>query len=193
MIPDELKRMRPLQGRERLGATRNSDYMGAEDIEPGTEPVLTIAAIYNGQITLARGKEVHDVVAFKEESVKGSIVQVRPLVLNSTNRKTLKRIYKVLTAENLVGKQVQLYLEHNVRDPSTGDRVDGIRIRPKVPETKAPEPIICEDCGKPVTGVGDYTAEYVAKVNKARYGRTLCAECSKKAKVAEETTTEEKE
>ena len=55
MLPNELKNLTPMKGKERLGANRESEYLGAEDIEPGTEPVLTIAALYNGMITLARG------------------------------------------------------------------------------------------------------------------------------------------
>lgn len=191
MIPDELKRMTPLKGKERLGANRDSEYLGAEDIEPNTEPILTIAALYNGMITLARGKERHDVVAFKEERVPGSINQVRPLVLNATNRKTLRKIYKNVTAENLEGKQIQLYLEHNVRDPSTGDKVDGIRIRPRIPETKRPEPIKCADCGKVITAVGNYSAEDIARINQGRYGRCICAECSKKLSSQQEEKKQE--
>ena len=180
MIPDELKRMKPLTGKERLGANRESEYLGAEDIEPGTEPILTISALYNGMITLARGKERHDVVAFKEETVRGSINQVRPLVLNATNRKTLRKIYKNVTAENLVGKQVQLFLEPNVRDPSTGDKVDGIRIRPRIPTAKRAEPILCADCGKPIEPIGNYSAEDIAQINMKRFGAELCGTCSKK-------------
>ena len=186
MIPDELKRMTPLKGKERLGANRDSEYMGAEDIEPNTEPTLTISAIYNGMITLARGKERHDVIAFKEERVPGSINQVRPLVLNATNRKTLRKIYKNVTAENLVGKQITLYLEHNVRDPSSGDKVDGIRIRPRIPTAQRNEPIICADCGKPIEGMANYSAEDVARINQGRYGRCICAACSKKLSAAQE-------
>lgn len=180
MIPKELMSMKPMTGKERLGAFRESEYLGAEDIEPGTEPVLTIKALYNGIITLARGKERHDVIAFVEETVPGSINQVRPLVVNSTNRKTLRKLYKATSAETLVGKKIQLYLEPNVRDPSTGDRVDGIRIRPKIPYAPRTEPIKCEDCGKVIQAVGGYSAEDIARINKGRFGRVLCADCSKK-------------
>lgn len=197
MIPDELKRMTPMKGRERLGATRDSDYMGAEDIEAGTEPTLTISALYNGLITLARGKERHDVIAFKEESVPGSINQVRPLVVNSTNRKTLRKIYRNVTAENLVGKQITLYLEPNVRDPSTGDKVDGIRIRPRVPVAKRTDPLKCADCGGFITGVGNYTAEDIARMSRQKYGAELCVACGKKraeqAEQKEQATAEQTE
>lgn len=180
MLPKELQGMKPMTGRERLGAYRDSEYLGAEDIEPNTEPVLTIKALYNGMITLARGKERHDVIAFAEESVPGSINQVRPLVVNSTNRKTLRKLYRATSAEALVGKQIQLYLEHNVRDPSTGDKVDGIRIRPKVPTAARNEPVLCADCGKPITAMAGYSAEDIARINLGRYGRAICGACSKK-------------
>ena len=183
MLPNELKNLTPMKGKERLGANRDSEYLGAEDIEPNTEPVLTIANLYNGMITLARGKERHDVIAFVEEKIPGMINQVRPLVVNATNRKTLRKIYKAVTAETLVGKRIKLYLEHNVRDPSTGDKVDGIRIRPIVPDgAKAPAPVKCEGCGKNITGMGNFSAEQIIENAKKKYGKALCVECSQKAK-----------
>lgn len=52
--------------------------------------------------------------------------------------------------------------------------------------TPAPQPepqtYYCEECGKPVTAVGNYTAAQVAATNKQRYGRILCGTCSKKLK-----------
>ena len=194
MIPKELLNVRPMSGKERLGAYRDSEYMGAEDIEPGTEPVLTIKALYNAKITLARGKEQHDVIVFYEESVPGSINQVRPLVVNSTNRKTLRKLYGGVSADSLIGKKIRIYLEPNVRDPSTGDKVDGIRIRPKVPLAPREEPIICEECGKPIQGVGNYKPEDVAQINKNRFGKVICAACSKKhAEQKEQANTEKTE
>ncbi|MBR5305969.1 MAG: DUF1071 domain-containing protein [Oscillospiraceae bacterium] len=40
----------------------------------------------------------------------------------------------------------------------------------------------CEDCGHQVKGVSKYSAKQVAATNKERYGRIICAECSKKLK-----------
>ena len=184
MIPDELKKLKPMSGKERLGAFRDSEYMGAEDIEPGTEPVLTIANIYNGLITLARGKERHDVMSFVEEKVPGSINQVRPLVVNATNRKTLRKLFKTVDAQTLVGKKIQLYIEHNVRNPSNGEMTDGIRIRDFIPKDGAKTPAApkCENCKKEITGIAGYTAEQIAATNKQRYGKCLCVECGKKRK-----------
>lgn len=179
MIPDEVKRMRPLSGKERLGADRDSEFMGAEDIDPGQEPVLTIKNIYNGMVTLSRGKEKKDFIVFVEETVPG-IKTVHPLIVNATNRKTLRKLYKSVSADTLEGKKIQLYIENNVRDPSTGDRVDGIRIRPRVPAAKPAGPVLCDECKKPIAAVGGYSPEDIARINKGRYGRCLCAACSKK-------------
>ena len=179
MIPEEQRRVKPMSGKERLGAHRDSEYLGAEDIEPGTEPVLTIDALYYAKITLQRGKEEKDVIVFKEESVPG-INKVRPLVVNSTNRKTLKKIYKRVDAETLANKKIQLWVDHNVRDPQTGELTDGIRIRPRIPAAAKAEPIICESCGKPISAIQKYSAEQIAQLNMKRYGKKLCGECSKK-------------
>ena len=183
MIPDELKRMKPMTGSERLGQNRDSEYLGAEDIDPGTEPVLTIAALYNGMITLQRGKENKDVIAFKEETVPG-IKKVRPLVCNATNRKTLRKLYKSVTADNLVGKRIQLYIDHKVRDPSSGEMTDGIRIRDRKPaDVSKPVEILCEKCGKPITAIGQYSAEDIVKLNVQRFGKKLCGKCSREMSV----------
>ena len=194
MIPDELRNAKPMTGKERLGANRESEYMGAEDIEPGTEPVVTIDHIYNAKVTLARGKEQKDVITFREDRVRG-IKNVRPLIVNATNRKTLRKLFKAVDAETLEGKSIQLYLEHNVRDPSTGDKVDGIRIKSKIPTQQRPEPILCEDCKKPISAFGKYSADEMAQIAKNRFGKCLCVDCGKKlseqAEQAEQANTEE--
>lgn len=181
MITKELQNMRPLKGDERL--ERDSEYMGADDIVTGTEPVLTIKNLYRGKVTLSRGKEVKNVLTFAEESVQG-IPEVRPMIVNSTNRQTLKKLYKQVTANALEGKKIQLYIEHNVRNPSNGEMTDGIRIRDFIPKdgAKAPAAPKCENCKKEITGIAGYTAEQIAATNKQRYGKCLCVECGKKRK-----------
>ena len=179
MITKELQNMRPLKGDERL--ERDSEYMGADDIVTGVEPVLTIKNLYRGKVTLSRGKEVKNVLTFAEESVQG-IPEVRPMIVNSTNRQTLKKLYKQVTANALEGKKIQLYIEHNVRNPSNGEMTDGIRIRDFIPKdgAKAPAAPKCAACGKEITGIAGYTAEQIAATNKQRYGKCLCVECGKK-------------
>lgn len=165
---DKLSR---LSGDERLGMHRESEYLGAEDIKPGTKPILTIEGIYYGKVTLQRGKENKDVMTFLEKSVDG-ICEVRPLIVNSTNRKTLKKIYGAVDAGTLEGKKVELYVDHNVRDPQTGGTTDGIRISAYIPKA---ESYICATCGEEITPAGQLTVRDIAMNTQKKYGKMLCA------------------
>ena len=191
MIPKEIQNMKALKGEEKL--ERDSEYMGADDIDQKVEPVLTIKNLYRGKVTLSRGKEVKNVLTFVEENVHG-IAEVRPLIVNSTNRQTLKKLYGQVTANALEGKQIQLYIEHGVRNPSNGELTDGIRIRDKKPAGECAKPKVaakCADCGKEIAGSGSFTAEQIAAGSKQKYGKALCMECAQKAKAAMEAAEAE--
>ena len=71
MITKDLEHLRPLKGDEPL--PRDSEYLGADDLDSTIEPVLTIKNIYRGKVTLSRGKEVKNVIVFAEEKVSGII------------------------------------------------------------------------------------------------------------------------
>lgn len=192
MIPKELMNMKPLEGNESL--PRDADYLGVIDFAAGAEPVLTIDNLYNGEITLSQGKQKKKVITFVEERVPG-INEVRPLVLNRTNWKTLKKLFGDMTAATLKGKRIQLYLQSGVRNPGTKEVGSGIRIRDKVPASTgakytAPK---CEECGKEITGLTGFTPEQIAATNKQRYGKCLCVECGKKRKAEIEAEQARKE
>lgn len=175
-------KLRPLSGDERLGQERESEYLGAEDIDDDVEPVLTIAGLWNGMVTLQRGKEKKDVISFVEERVHG-IMQVRPLIVNSTNRKTLRKLYGDAKASTLVGKKIQLYIDHKVRDPQDGGLTDGIRIRPHKPRVQEPPPVPpCSDCGQEIIPAMGKPAAWVAAYTVKRYGAPLCAVCAQRRK-----------
>ena len=42
-----------------------------------------------------------------------------------------------------------------------------------------PEPLICSECGKTITGVGKWTAEQIAQMSKDKFGAQLCMDCAK--------------
>ena len=181
MVTKELQKLRPLQGDEPL--PRDSEYLGADDIENDAEPILTIAHLYRGKVTLQRGPEVKNVITFAEEKAPGIIGEVRPLIVNATNRQTLKKLYGQVTANALEGKQIQLWIEHNVRNPSKNELVDGVRIRDRKPAAgKAPAAPKCSVCGKDIAGVSGLTPEQVAKKTKDKYGKAMCSACAAKAK-----------
>ena len=64
MMPKD--KLRQLTGDERLGQMRESEYLGAEDIDDGVEPVLTISGLWNGTVTLQRGRENKDVLTLQK-------------------------------------------------------------------------------------------------------------------------------
>ncbi len=182
MITKDLEHLKPLKGDEPL--PRDSEYLGADDLDAKIEPVLTIKNLYRGKVTLSRGKEVKNVLTFVEENVPGIVGEVRPMILNSTNRQMLKKIYGQVTANALEGKKIQLWIEHGVRNPSNGELTDGIRIRDKKPSAggKAVAAPKCSACGKDIIGISGLTAEQVAKMTKDKYGKQMCSDCAAKKK-----------
>lgn len=172
------------EGEQRLGAAaRSNSFMATEDFTSGSEPVLTIDKIGAGECVLEQGRrEDHDVIFFKEKSVPGLPV-VRPLIVNSTNRKTLMSIYGDLSAAVLEGKRIRLYVDPRVRAVGGGTTA-GIRIRKLVPpepvqpvQTNPVPPVVCADCGAPIIGVGDVPAEQVLSNGRQWFGLDLCADC----------------
>lgn len=190
MMPKD--NLRRLSGDERLGQERDSEYLGAEDIDDGAEPILTISGLFNGMATLQRGKEKKDVLVFKEERVSG-ILQVRPLIVNATNRKALRKLYGDAKASTLEGKQIQLYIDHKVRDPQDGGLTDGIRIRPYKPRAKeAATPVPpCADCKGTIQAAFSKSAAGLAEYTTSRYGVPLCATCAQKRAEAARAETAE--
>lgn len=181
-------KIRILSGEQRLGAaSRSSAFLAVEDFAVNAEPVLTIKEIGFGECVLDQGRrEEHDVIFFREQSVPGLPV-VRPLIVNSTNRKTLMSIYGDLSADVLMGKRVRLYVDPHVRAVG-GGYTSGIRIRKLVPPApkSAPvhpvqpnpvPPVICSDCGAPIIAAGDVPAEQVLSNGRQWFGMDLCADC----------------
>lgn len=152
----------------------NPNYFGSWCFEPGKDMVLTIAGVAQEPVSDEKGRsELCMVIRWKETGAK-------PMICNKTNAKSIEKLVGSPYIEDWVGHRLQLYVDHDVRFGR--EKVDGVRIRPRVTMASGPSPILCEECGKTVQGVGNYTAQQVAATNKARYGVVLCAECSTKRK-----------
>ena len=175
---------------ERLGQNRKSEYLGVEDIDDDKEPILTIKAAWDGMVTLQKGKEFAEGIVFEESSVNG-IKQVRPWIVNSTNRKTLRKLFGGAKQKDIAGRKIQLYIDHNVRDPQTGGKCDGIRIREFHPKEAAPVNLICADCKGSIISANGMTAERVSAYTTKKYSVPLCAQCATKRNEA--VSTEPKE
>lgn len=152
----------------------NPDYLGAYALEPGKDLIVTIRSVANEMIIGTDGKKEECIVArFQEKEIK-------PMILNATNCKTITKLAGSPFIENWQGMKIQLFVE---KVKAFGDVVEALRVRPfkpKVEEKQADIP--CEDCGgileayegRPVSWVADYT--------KKQYGKILCIDCAKKQK-----------
>lgn len=146
----------------------NPDYLGAYALEPNQDLVVTIKSVANELVTGAEGKKETCLVMRFMENVK-------PMVLNATNSKTIAKLFKTPYIEEWAGRKIQLYVQTGVK--AFGDVVDALRVRPFLPVEKE---LKCADCGKKIEGNGKSTAEVIAKYTLDKYGRMLCNECGKK-------------
>ncbi len=146
----------------------NPDYLGSYAFDPGVDKVLTIKSVANEVVTGADGKKETCVVMRFVEPEK-------PLILNTTNSKTINKIHKTPYIEEWAGKKIQLFVQEGVK--AFGETVDAVRVRPYIPKD-APT---CEECGGDVNAAEGRTAQYIAQYTKGKYGRVLCASCAKKA------------
>lgn len=149
----------------------NPDYLGAYALDPGKDLIATIKSVGEERVVGADGKKEDCIVAHFEEP------GVKPMILNTTNCKTISKIYKTPYIEDWHGCKIQLFV---AQVKAFGDVVDALRIRPYRPDVKAPEKPVCADCGKEIQGFDKYSAEQIAERNQRKYGKPLCVPCAKK-------------
>lgn len=160
----------------------NMDYLGTYSLEDGKDLTLTIDYVRQEVVTGNSGrKEQCMVVHFKEN--------VKPMILNRTNAKTITKVVGSPYIEDWNGKRITLYADTT---RFGGDIVECLRVRPySPPETKRNEPkqaeaahtdLICEKCGAVIGAAFGMTAEGVAEKTKATYGKRLCGKCAQEAK-----------
>ena len=153
----------------------NPDYLGAYALEPNQDLIVTIKSVANEVVTGTDGKkETCSVMRFVEN--------VKPMVLNATNSKTISKLLKTPYIEEWSGRKIQLYVEAGVK--AFGDVVDALRVRPFLPVEKE---LKCANCGKTIEGIGKSSAEVVAKHTLNKYGMMLCSECATKLANATKT------
>ena len=148
-----------------------NEYLGSWSLEPGQEIVVTIDRVAREMVTGEDGSKKNCLVAhFKENGML-------PMVLNSTNAKTIQKIYKTPYVEEWSGRAIQLYV---TQVKAFGDLVDALRIRPIVPKVKKVS-LVCADCGKTIQPYKKLTAEQFSMYTQEHFGKALCYECGMKA------------
>ncbi|HZN64400.1 MAG TPA: hypothetical protein VFB66_03810 [Tepidisphaeraceae bacterium] len=119
----------------------SSDWTRSWDLG-GEERTVTITKVAAGELEDPRRKKKDKKPVI---SMKG---WPKPLALNKTNARTIAGMYGN-QVEKWVGKRVTLYTDQT-RDPSSGQNVDCIRIRPSVPQKQGePAPLVAPPVGEP--------------------------------------------
>lgn len=180
------KNLKKIVGNDRLSKYVDSDYLGSGMLDLDEDYILTIKGLWQGKISTGGKAEQQVVIEFAERTVNG--VEIKPMILNATNRRTLKKLYGNDSAEALEGKRIIVYVEQGVRDPRTGGTTEGLRIRGRKPQEAADKTYVCKDCGNVVADSDGIKAAQIVDVAKRRHGITLCARCLAKRK-AESTAS----
>jgi len=144
------------------------NYLGAWDFQPGEEKTVTIKEVKPEVIENQNGKEECTVAHFAED--------VKPLILNKTNAGMIAKVWGTPFIEDWAGKKIALKVK---KVSAFGEMVDAVRVSKDRP---VDETIICEECGKPVMPAAK--AKEIASITREKYGKTLCADCAKKIKEA---------
>lgn len=106
---------------------RNPDYLGTWALEPGQDIIVTIKFVRLEAVTGADGKKEDCIVAYFMER------DTKPMIINTTNAKTIAKLYKTPYVEEWAGCKIQIYTE---QVKAFGDVVDALRIRNKIPTQK---------------------------------------------------------
>ncbi|MGN1200887.1 MAG: hypothetical protein ACI4R8_01295 [Candidatus Caccovivens sp.] len=142
---------------------KDNNYLGAYNLEPGKDMVVTIKKVDKGEIIGENG-----------EKDKGSLIWFneyeKPMILNTTNATAIATIYDTPYVEEWVGKKIQLY-QTSIR--AFGSDWDVLRVRKW-------NPSVCTDCKKQLEAFQNMTAEQLAVYTTAKYKHPLCAECAQK-------------
>lgn len=164
----------------------NPDYLGAYSLDNGnggySDLYATIAYVKVENVIGTDGKREECTVAhFKERDLK-------PMILNTTNMKTLEKLFKTPYIEDWANCRIWIYVE-SVK--AFGEVVDALRIKKQVPPEPSAAKTVppCSDCGKEIKAFDDkHDAAYMAGYTQKHYGKPLCAECAKRRAEQEKQT-----
>lgn len=151
----------------------NPDYLGAYSLDDGngkyTDIVATIQYVKVENVTGPDGKKEDCPVAHFSER------ELKPMILNATNMKTLEKLFRSKYIEDWAGHKIQIGVE---QVKAFGDVVDALRIRKYLPREAGSSK--CADCEQEVTAAGEMSAAQIVAFAQKRFGTVLCADCMKK-------------
>lgn len=145
----------------------NPNYLGVYALEDGKSLILTIQSVAEETVQSVEGKEECVVMHFCEN--------VKPMILNKTNLKTLEKLLKTPYIERWTGAKIEV---ESQRVKAFGDVVDALRIKNRLPQSVGAPNAKCAHCGKDIAPIGNMDSAGVAKYTAAKYGKALCAACA---------------
>lgn len=143
----------------------NPNYLGAYAFQPGEEKTVTIREIRQELVQNQNGKEECTVAYFDED--------VKPLILNKTNCKSIAKVWGTPYIEDWPGKKITLKVK---KISAFGEMTDAVRVSLERPSD---EIILCEKCGNPITASSGRTPKVIAEATRNKYGKALCLACVK--------------
>lgn len=146
---------------------QNPDYLGSYAFQPGEEKTVTIKEVKREMVfnPSGSGKEECTVAYFEED--------VKPLILNVTNCKTISKVWGTPYVEDWVGRKITLKIK---KVSAFGEMVDAVRVSSTRPTD---EVITCSKCGKPIVAIPGYTVQAIAAATMQKYGKPMCMNCVK--------------
>ena len=148
----------------------NPDYLGSYAFQPGEEKTVTIKDVKREMVfnPSGGGKEECTVAYFAED--------VKPLILNTTNCKTISKVWGTPYIEEWAGLKITLRVK---KVSAFGEMVDAVRVSPDRP---VDEEVMCEACGNAIPPAEGHTAKEIAQVTTTQFGKRLCLDCARKIK-----------
>jgi hypothetical protein len=147
------------------------NFLGGFEFKPGQEMILTIKNVEDREVFNPGDKK-------KENARTCSFVEnVKPMILNVTNSKTLSVLYKSNFVEDWAGRKFIVWFDPTVRVGR--EQVGGLRIKDKHPQINENSKVLCADCKSEVTATDKATSVQLASFTQKKYGRILCAKCAR--------------
>ena len=146
----------------------NTNYLGSYSFDNQNEVTVTINHVSKEKVTNPVGVVEECIVVYFEET-KVETVDVKPMIFNTTNCKTVEKLYGPYI-EDWAGKRITIF---KTQTDFGRDRVDCLRIKDKV-EFKATSKYKCSVCGKDMS-------EKAYKTAMEKLGVAVCSkECFEK-------------
>ena len=102
----------------------NTNYFGSWDLPEGKDMIVRIIEIRQEMIQNAQGREEKAVAVIEGQ---------KPLILNTTNMKSIAKALGTPYVEEWAGRKVQLYTE---KVAAFGEITEAVRVRDFDPEAK---------------------------------------------------------